>query len=100
MKTPMDRIGYRVPPVPVTEEIQLSVIMTHGFCGRKKDREASDYWYRVWEWLDSRYPDLFVSGEFPDDWHTDANHEKDMDVLSCIHTWQRHMAVSGRVGVA
>lgn len=96
----MDKFSYRVPPVPVSEEVQLEIIMVHGACGMGRRDEDSEYWYTVWEWLNERYPELFCAGEFPYDWHSDADHEKDMDVLTCIHTWQRHAAFAGRIGEA
>ena len=88
MKTGMRKCTYgsRARKI-VTTEMMMEVVTVIGFCG-KEDVDGTDYWQNVWDFLNARYPWLFIVDEYPSRWFSDADHEKDMDILTYIHAWQ------------
>lgn len=76
----------------IDDDTGMEIVLVFGFSPAIKDEtweeSAEDYWYNVWSWLHERFVGCWQADEFPYEWHTDPDHEADMEILTAVHKWQ------------
>ena len=76
--------------IQVSEEMNQEILLVFGHCKYGGHQQESDVWYwqDVWDWLNKRYPGLFLLDTYPVSRIDHDKFKNDMGILSEIHQWQ------------